>query len=195
MLEWRILRGSMSSGQNVRQPVVLRERSTRTFDQRLGLRFPRLTAAYGRLIGRLPLTSRLRQALLRRAVRQSGEAFNRRDVEAFLLNRRPDCEWYPPREFVEAGFFKTCYRGPAEYREYVSNWSDVVGDIRVETVEVIDLGTRIVSLAELHGRAKASGVPLSRSYATVSTLRGGRAIREQQYLDHAEALDAAGLQG
>jgi hypothetical protein len=145
----------MSSGQIVRQPVVLRERSTRTLDQRLGLRFARLTAAYGRLIGRLPPTSRLRQALLRRAVRQSGEAFNRRDVEAFLLNRRPDCEWYPPREFVEAGFFKR-YGGPAEYREYVSNWSDVVGDIRVETVEVIDLETRIVSLAELHGRAKAS---------------------------------------
>jgi len=185
----------MSSGQIVRQPVVLRERSTRTVDQRLGLRFPRLTAAYGRLIGRLPPASRLRQALLRRAVRQSGEAFNRRDVEAFLLSRRPDCEWYPPPEFVQAGFFKAFYRGPAEYREYVSNWSDVVGDIRVETREVIDLGTRIVSLAELHGRAKASGVALSRSYATVSTLRGGRAVREEQYLDHGEALHTAGLQG
>jgi ketosteroid isomerase-like protein len=177
----------------VHKPFRVRERSTRALDQRLGLRFPRLTAAYGRLIGRLAPTSRLRQALLWRAVRQSGEAFNRRDVDAFLLNRRPDCEWYPPREFVEAGFFKPCYRGPPGYREYVSAWSDVVGDIRVETIEVIDLGTRIVSLAHLRGQAKASGVPLTRDYATVSTLSGGRAIREQQYLDHGEALEAVGL--
>jgi ketosteroid isomerase-like protein len=183
----------MSSGQIVRKPLVLRERSSRSLDQRLGLRFPGLTAAYGRLIGRLPPASRLRQALVWRAVRQSGEAFNRRDVDAFLLNRRPDCEWYPPREFVEAGFFEACYRGPAGFREYVSAWSDVVGDIRVETVEVIDLGTRIVSLGDLRGRAKASGVPLTREYATVSTLKGGRAIGEQQYLDHSEALRDAGV--
>jgi ketosteroid isomerase-like protein len=38
-----------------------------------------------------------------------------------------------------------------------------------------------------------SGVPLTRDYATVSTLSGGRAIREQQYLDHGEALEACGL--
>ena len=48
-------------------------------------------------------------------------------------------------------------------------------------------------VAQLRGRAKATGVPLTRNYATVSTLKDGRAIREQQYLDHAEALHAVGL--
>ena len=176
----------------VRKPIAVRERSSRTLDQRLALRFPWLAATYGRLIGRLAPHSRLRQALLWRAVRLSGEAFNRGDVAAFLLNRHPDCEWYPPRDFVEAGFFQPCYRGPGGFREYVSAWSDVVGHVRVEPVEVIDLGRSIVVLAELRGSAQASGVPLTREYATVSTL-GGRTIREQQYLRHAEALDAVGL--
>jgi hypothetical protein len=101
----------MWSGPIVCKPLVLRERSSRSLDERVGLRFPRPAAAYGRLIGRLGPDSRLRQALVLRAVRQSGEAFNRGDVEAFLLNRRGDCEWYPPHEFVEAGFLSRATAG------------------------------------------------------------------------------------
>ena len=57
----------------VRKALRVRERSSRTLDQRLGLRFPRLGAASGRLtgrlIGRLSPRSRLRQAALWRGVR------------------------------------------------------------------------------------------------------------------------------
>jgi ketosteroid isomerase-like protein len=60
-------------------------------------------------------------------------------------------------------------------------------------VELIDLGERIVTLADGSMRAQASGVPLSQAFALVTTLREGRPIRHQEYYDHGEALEAAGL--
>jgi hypothetical protein len=97
----------------VRKPLAVRERSSRTLDQRLSLRFPRPFDAYVRLIGRLPPSSRLRQAALWRGSRTGMEAFNRRDLDAFLLGYDPDCEIHPFRELVESGLAEPCYRGPA----------------------------------------------------------------------------------
>ena len=105
-------------------------------------------------------------------------------------------EFQPPPDFVEAGFFEPYYRGAAGFREYVSAWSEVFGsDLRVEPVELIDMSDRVVLLAELPARAQASGVPFTGKIATVSVLEHGKAIRVQTYLDHAEALEAAGLPG
>jgi len=60
-------------------------------------------------------------------------------------------------------------------------------------VALIDLRDRLGLLAELPTRGQTSGVPLSGQIATVSELKGGRAIRVRAYLDHAEALEAVGL--
>ena len=45
--------------------------------------------------------------------RQSGgaEAYNRRDLSAVTIDYDPDIEYYPYREFVEAGLAEPCYRG------------------------------------------------------------------------------------
>jgi ketosteroid isomerase-like protein len=177
----------------VRKPLRVSERSSRPLDQRLALRFPRLSQTYGRFIlERSPVTSRLRQAVVWRSSRLGMEAFNRRDLDAAVSYGLPDFEYYPPREFVEVGFFKRCYRNAAGLREYASAWSEVVG-LRVEPVELIDLGDPVVLLAELPIRAQASGVPLSGEIATVSLLKDGRASRVHAYLDHVQALEAVGL--
>lgn len=44
-------------GEVMRKPLRVRQHSSRTFDQRLAVRFPRLAAAYIRLIFRMPPTS------------------------------------------------------------------------------------------------------------------------------------------
>ena len=122
------------------------------------------------------------------------EAFNRRDVEAAVGPGSPDFEYIPPREWVEAGFFEPCYRGPAGFGKYVGTWVDVAGaDLRVEPMELIDLGDRIAMLAEFAGSGQASGAPFTGKIATVSVLKHGRAIRVETYLDHTEALEAVGL--
>ena len=178
----------------VRKPLRARERSSRTLDERLALRFPRLAAAYLRLIGKLPPGSRLRQASLGRGVRLGVEAYNRRDLDAVVIGWHPEFEYRPDRDWVKAGLVEPCYRGVEGYRKYVAATSEVWGDENyLRPVELIDLGERIVMLADGRMRAQASGVPLTEAYAVVMTSKDGRMVRLQEYYDHAKALEAAGL--
>ena len=178
----------------VRKPLRVRERSSRTLDQRLAIRFPRLAAACFRLIAKLPPRSRVRQAAVWRSVRLAVEAYNRRDLDAVVTGYQPGLEYYPYREFVEAALAEPCYHGPSGYRSYISATYEVWGtDVRLEPTELIDLGDRFVLLADMPMRAQASGVPLAQTYAGVSTLKDGRVIRQRDFLDHAEALEAVGL--
>src|SRR5436305_7866215 len=184
----------MPSRQIVRKPLQVHGQSRRTLDERLALRFPGPFVAFARLIGRFPTRSRLRQAALWRSVRLGLEAYNRRDLEAASIGFGSDLEYYPYREFVEAGLAEPCYHGPSGYRAYIESTYEVWGaDVRLEPTELIDLGDRVVLLADMPMRAQASGVPLGETYACVSTLKDGRVIRQHDYLDQGEALEAVGL--
>jgi hypothetical protein len=184
----------MSSTQVVRKPVPLREGQRRAFEQRLFARVPWLAVPSLWLVARLPPRSRIRQALMWRGIRLSAEAFNRRDLDALAPTRDPDFEFHPPREGVEAGFFDTCYRGASGYRTYVSELSDVwEADMRIESLELIDMGDRLVMLYDAPVRARASGVLLTGKLASVATLANGRVVHQQDYFDHDEALEAVGL--
>jgi hypothetical protein len=177
----------------VRRPLPVHERSTRTVDQRLLLRFPRLAHTSARHLDRLPPSSGLRQAILYRASRLGIEAFHRRDYDVILLSHHTDCEYRPPREMIEAGLVQSCYRGPAGYRELMSDWSHA-GELHLEDVELIDLGDRWVLLAWLSLRwHRGADAPFSRTWASVITRERGRTIREEYYWSHAEALEAVGL--
>jgi len=186
----------MSSPEIVRKPLRVRDaRSTRrAFEHRLVLRFPRLAVLSGRMLARLPPSSRLRQAFVWRMARVSAEAFNRRDFDAQLTAYHPDCEFHSAPTLVEAGLAVPFYRGPDGYREFVASWSDVWGpDVQVHPVELIDMGTRIVALYDVPVRGQASGVQFTGKFATVSELKDGRVIRDRVYFDHADALEAAGV--
>ena len=107
---------------------------------------------------------------------------------------QPDLEYYPYREFVEAALAEPVYHGPDGYRAYISATYDVWGtEVRLEPTELIDLGDRLVLLADMPMRAQASGVSLTETYASVSTLKHGRVIRQDDFLTHAEALEAVRL--
>ena len=178
----------------MRIPLQPPRRSGRTLDQRLALRFPVFGTAALRLIGGLPPSSRLRRWALRRSVPLALDAYNRRDLDAVTIGYHPDLEYYPYREFVEAGLAEPCYHGPEGYKRYIDGTSEVWGaEVRLEPTEVVDLGDRLVMLADMPMRAQASGVGLSEKYAGVLTLREGRAIRQDDYLDQAEALRSVGL--
>jgi ketosteroid isomerase-like protein len=189
---------SQESVEIVRKPLRVRGRSSRTLDERLLVRFPRLAAAYvprvARLIDKLPPGSRLRQALLWRSMRGTLDAWNRRDLDVVLLGQHPECEHRPPREFVEAGLWEPCYRGREGYRRLMAGWSEVGTHAKLEPTEFIDLGDRLVLLSTMSASySHLGGVPLTRSYASVLALKDGRAISVTEYIDHAEALEAVGL--
>jgi ketosteroid isomerase-like protein len=178
----------------VRKPLQVREESSRTIDQRLAIRFPGLNAAALRVITRLPPTSRIRQAALWRAIRLTIEAYNRRDLDAVVTALHPQLEYYPYREFVEAALAEPCYHGPDGYRAYITATYEVWGtEVRLFPTELIDMGDRLVLLADMPMRARASGIPLAETYATVATVKGGKVIQQRDFLNQAEALESVGL--
>jgi hypothetical protein len=122
----------------VRKPLHARERSRRRLDQRLTLRFPRLAAVAARLISKLSPGSRLRQTAVWHVYRSAVEAYNRRDLEAVVMGFHPEVEYYPYREFAEAGLADRCYLGPEGYRAYISTTYEVWGaEVQLKPSELI----------------------------------------------------------
>lgn len=185
---------SQDNAEFVRHQLRIRRRSRRTLDQWLGVRFPRLTVRCMRPITRLTLHSRLRRAVWVRAWQLTAEAYNRRDLDAVVIGFHPEIEYHPAESWVQAGFFEPVYHGPEGYRRYVAITAEVFGgEVYFEPFELIDLGDRQVVLAKAPMRAQASGVPLTESFAYVSTFEDGLVVRLQEYYDHREALGAVGL--
>jgi hypothetical protein len=185
----------MASGapKAVHHPLRVRARSRRALAERLAIRFPWLARPIFAVFDRLTPSSRLRRLVAARAWRMAIEAYNRRDLEAVTVGFHPDAEYYPYREFIEAGLAEPVYRGPAGYRAYINATQDVWGnEVRLEPTELIDLGDRFVLLADMPMRAQGSGISLTETYACVTTLEHGRLIRQQDYLTHDEALQEAG---
>jgi ketosteroid isomerase-like protein len=180
----------------VRGPLRVRERSRRTLDMRLALRAPWLVGLYSRFIARRPPTSRLRQTLIRRTARQALEAYNRRDLDVVAAGFHRDLEYHPYREFVEAGLAEPVYRGASGYKEYIDGTREVWGEeVQLKPTELIDLGDRLVVLADMPMRAQGSGIALAESYASVWKLRDGKVVEVRDFLRQSEALAAAGLEG
>jgi ketosteroid isomerase-like protein len=78
-------------------------------------------------------------------------------------------------------------------RRYMESFANYWDEIRFEPTEFIDAGDRVVVVADLVGRGKASGVAVERTWAYVWTIRAGKALRMDGYTDRAEALEAVGL--
>jgi uncharacterized protein len=120
------------------------------------------------------------------------EAANRRDVESLLEELDPEVEWHPGMPALVGGE-ATMYRGREGVREL---WRDLYAafvEIHVEFPETRDLGERIVAIGRIRARGKESGAETESPFAYVVEVRDGKAIRVHTYLDHTEALEAAGL--
>jgi ketosteroid isomerase-like protein len=180
----------------VRYPLRPRERSGRTLSEQLAVRLPRFAAASASRIATLSPGSRLRKAGLSRVVCLALEAYNRRDLDAVVSTWHTECEYHPGHDWVKAGLVEPSYLGPDGYRRYVATVDEVWGgENRLRPTELIDLGDRILTLAEGTMRGQASGVTLNEAFALLTTLKDGRPIRHEEYYDHAEALKAVGLPG
>ena len=178
----------------VRQPLAPTERSSRTPEERLVVRFPVLSDLSWRLVARLSPTSRLRKWFLLRAYRLGMAAFNRGDLEVSLLPFHPDAEIHSPPEQAAALDFETSYRGRDGYLRSYADWLSAWGEFRVQVQELIDLGDRLLLLGHMTVRGQGSGIPLTEESAILTTLdRDGKIVREQRFTSHAEALEAVGL--
>jgi ketosteroid isomerase-like protein len=117
------------------------------------------------------------------------DAFNRRDLDAFLEFVDPAVEF---RSLVVG--MEGSYHGHEGVRRY---WRDVLAaspDFTVEIVEVRDLGDRAVTKLVARGHGAGSDVPYEQTLWSVARTRDGqRAHSIANFATEAEALEAAGL--
>ena len=122
---------------------------------------------------------------------QAISAFNRRDIDAFATLTTPDFEWSPSMVAVEGETFL----GRGGIETYFERLNDAWEKFHVLRDRFRDFGDVVVMLGRLEGRGKGSGIPVDASLGMVFDFRGATISRIRGYLDHAEALRAAGLSG
>jgi ketosteroid isomerase-like protein len=126
------------------------------------------------------------------AFRRAVEAYNRRDIDAFLDAFDPKAESHPLL-LTMFGQEATVYRGHEGMRQFVRDVDEVLPEMQVGGLEIRDLGERIVASGRLHARGRASGVEIEAPISWLVEFESGRVTRVSEYLDFADALEAAGL--
>jgi ketosteroid isomerase-like protein len=180
------------SGEVLREQIALKGRSRRGLEERLALRFPRVTALIARTTWRLPRRSSLRRALVRRVVVLGWEAMNRADLEFGLALYDEDVESVFDPRAVTLGLANT--RGREARRRTLSQVYGEMGQMLFDPDELIDLGDdRLLVIGRMKGRGRASGAPFEMEWANLWTISEGLVVRDEQFGDHAEAVEAAGL--
>jgi ketosteroid isomerase-like protein len=145
---------------------------------------------------RAPANEILRGRCRRRnveALHQAVDAFNRRDLDAFLALCDPGVEFISYWMQVEGG---GPYRGHDGVREWWEGLLAVYPDFRGEIEEVRDRGDRTIARMRVHGRGVESDVPIDLSDQAmwqVAGYRHGKVIWWRFVGSEAGALEAAGL--
>jgi len=117
------------------------------------------------------------------------DAFNRRDVDAIFECVNPDLEWLPAMPFGGGPL-----RGREGIESYVREVSDSWDEYRVvaEDFRVLD-DERVLVLSRIEGRGAGSGGLVDAAMGQIFDFRDSKISLVRTYLDHGEALRAAGL--
>lgn len=123
--------------------------------------------------------------------RRAVEAYNRLDVDLLLdANAHEDFEWYPAMPGAVEG---RGYRGRQEIGAYLEEIRCTWEHLRVVDAVYRDLGDSVLVLGRIEGRGLGSGVEVDAPIGVLFELRGDTAWRSRAYLDHDQAMRAAGL--
>jgi ketosteroid isomerase-like protein len=118
------------------------------------------------------------------------DAFDQRDLDELAKTITADYEWVGAfLGVVEGG----SYRGLEGMARYFSEAEETWKYFSVSGEEFRDLGDRVLVVGRMEGRGRSSGVELDTAYTMLVEFREGKVARSRAYLDHAEALRAAGL--
>ena len=165
----------------------------RTLDERMVARFPSVAHAIAPLLFRLSPRSRVRQSLMARSMARAYAAANRRDFKLILaLNDRDQYEYRPSPDLLPPDM-ATVYRGHDGYREFWRLWLEAFADIRWDPEEILDFGDRVLVTTRQSGHGSGSGVAVSEPVYQLFTFRRGLVIRQEDFLNRAQALEIAGI--
>jgi ketosteroid isomerase-like protein len=116
-------------------------------------------------------------------------AFNEREIDAFATLTTPDFQWSPSMVAIEGETFL----GHEGIETYFGRLHEAWERFHIYPGRFRDSADVVVMLGRLEGRGKSSGVPVDSSLGMVFDFRDGLISRIRGYLDHGEALRAAGL--
>jgi ketosteroid isomerase-like protein len=178
--------------QGVRLPPAREARQHRTLDERILVRFPALVPRLVAVWARLPRHSRLRRVMLVRLVRQGYAAVNRRDFDLTIRVYDPGCYEYHPEQ-VALPDSDPVYYGHDGFHKFWRQLLEAFDDVRLDPKEIFDLGDRVLVTIQMSGHGTGSGVSVNQQLFQVMTFRRGVIVRQDDYQDRAQALEAAGL--
>jgi ketosteroid isomerase-like protein len=122
-------------------------------------------------------------------VRGTFDAFNARDLDAFLGYMDPEVEYRSLVLEVEGA-----YHGHDGIRSWWEGVLAVFPEWSPQIVEARDLGNRVVSRVRAEGRGTGSGIALERDIWHLAEVRDGRLRTSTFFRTEQEALEAAALQ-
>ena len=121
-------------------------------------------------------------------VYQAYDAFNRRDMDAYLALADADVEVGSRLAAMEGG-----YHGHDGIRRWWQNMLDASPDRTVDIVEVRDLGDVTLTLLHARGRGAGSDFPYDETIWSIARWRHRKCVWWRIYGTEAEALEAVGL--
>jgi uncharacterized protein len=124
-------------------------------------------------------------------VRLAFDAFNRRDIAAFLELLDRNVEWVPILAVLEG----RVYRGHGDIRRWIKDLDTDWEFFEVYHEELRDLGDRVLVSGHWRARGRASGVEVENPGTYLYEIKGGKVVSMRTFTDRAEALEAAGLSG
>jgi len=126
------------------------------------------------------------------ALKRGISAMNRGDIEGMLEIVHPEVVW---RDAINAMFGgeATLYHGHGGVRDLFQDLFGAFAEIDADYPDYRDLGDRVVALGQLRMRGRESGAVTESPLAALVEWKDGKLIRVLTWLDHAEALEAAGL--
>ena len=116
------------------------------------------------------------------------DAFNRRDLDAFLALVDREVEYRVLMVEVEGTF-----HGHDDMRKMWEEILAVAPDLAMEIEETRDQGNFVIGAIRYRFHGRGSGVPLEGTFWAVGEYRDQKLIADRHYGSEAEAIEAAGL--
>ena len=117
------------------------------------------------------------------------DAFNRRDIAAYLALTDPDVEFTPYEVVVQGG---EPYRGHSGVRSWWEDSLAVFPDLRSEVYEIRDFGNRTLAVGVIRGQGAGSGASIERPMWLLADWHDGLLVSWRSFESEAEALEAVG---
>jgi ketosteroid isomerase-like protein len=123
-------------------------------------------------------------------VRRGLAAFNEGNLDVLSELADPSYEWHTAKELPGS----RVARGLEDVRDFMDEFLEQWDEYRLDVDRVIDAGDDLVLvLGRVEAIGVGSGVPLKTPVAYLSTLRDGKLVRTQVFLDQRAAAAEAGV--